>query len=98
MNSLQEILKEIREEEGNSFGYLEKRKPDKPEPKNIVNERQYWVQKTADLLNAPFKTILWKTINWPTHWISEMHNYCLKNGQPPARLWWGLIKKTNKKI
>ena len=72
------------------------RKPDKPEPK-ATSKRQYAIQLTADMLKVPFKTVLWKTIVWPTDMILDFYTYCMKNGNPPAKLWWGLIKKQNEK-
>jgi hypothetical protein len=89
MDNYDEITNEIKEED--SFGYLEKRKPDKPEP-SAKSQREYWILKTCNMLGVPFKTVLWKTINWPTDWIAEYYNYCMKEGDPPAKMWWGLMK------
>lgn len=98
MNSIQDILNGIRENK-DSLEDLKKREPDRPEPKNTINERQYWVQKTADMLKVPFKAVLWKTINWPMPWVRDHYLQCTKpEVDNPARLWWGLIKKSNNKI
>lgn len=77
---------------------LSERKPRKTEavPK-ATSERQLFVQQTADMLGVPFKIALWKTINWPTDWIREFYFYCMKNGNPPRRLWYGLYKRNVKK-
>lgn len=81
-----DILKELAE-----------RKPRKPEPViKATSQRQYWIQLTADMLKVPFTTVLWKTINWPVEWIGDFYTYCMKNGNPPARLWYGLYKKNVK--
>lgn len=95
MDELQEIYNERLEEEYESAP--RPRPPEKKE-KQATSERQYWIQKTADMLKAPFKVVLWKTINWPTPWIQEMYAYCMKEGNPPAKLWYGLYKKNVKKL
>lgn len=83
-----EILEELK--------YIPRRKPDPVPSKPAVNERQHWVQLTADMLKVPFRIALWKTINWPTDWIRDFYTYCMKNGSPPARLWYGLYKRNVK--
>lgn len=80
-----DILKQLEE--------MPKRKPEKQI--KASSRRQFFIQQTADMLGVNFKTVLWKTILWPEDWIGDFHQYCLKNGKPPARLWWGLIKKSN---
>ena len=65
-----------------------------PERKhNFVNERQEWIQLTADMLKVPFKSVLFKTINWKMEWIRDHY---LQSTKPevknPAKMWWGLIK------
>lgn len=60
-----------------------------------TSERQYWIQMTADMLKVPFKSVLFKTINWPMEWIKDHYLQCINpEVDNPARLWWGLIKKS----
>ena len=61
--------------------------------KGATSKRAYWINETAKMLNEPFGKILGVTRFWPESWIEDMQLNC-KGSDNPARLWWGLIKKS----
>jgi len=56
------------------------------------SERAYWISRTAKRLKIPFRSVLYKTIDWELIWIKEMYLHCDK-ADNFGRLWFGLIKK-----
>lgn len=93
MDDLTELYNAIRDEDAEYIPPPRPRPKEKPAPK-ATSKRQLFIQLTADMLKVPFKTVLFKTINWPVDWIQENYEYCMKEGKPPARLWNYLYKKS----
>ena len=98
MDSLTEIHNELLQEREEESVPRPRKEEKSKKIYKFRNERQMWIQETADMLKVDFSTVLWKTINWPTAWIRDHYLQC-KNPEVdnPAQRWWGLIKYQNEK-
>ena len=64
----------------------------KQESRQPPHERAYWIEETRKKLGIPFKSVLFKTINWKVEWIKDMYLTC-KNSENFGKMWWGIQKK-----
>jgi hypothetical protein len=72
----------------------EKRFEESREKKGGIKfEKQEWTEKTADMIGKDYVFTATKMKGWSTQKMRDRYLKCQKDGDPPAALWWYLLKK-----